>query len=170
MLQKMTSYIYCMCEICTCIPSIVSSQVSPEILSRAVFWSIVMKDQRHFTFFVHSFNHIKGFWTKIEQCCTTLPLYRETPDPWLWCLQTQKMHCAIALCHMKNNITVAEVSKTVHIFYGNRHIKCIYHEHNKNKVRYTCTCIVLVHTFNLHAGPTGCWTWLGWPMVSSQHA
>ena len=55
------------------------SELSPEILSRAVFWSILMKDQRHFTFFVHSFNHIKGFQTKVEWCCTTLPLCTETP-------------------------------------------------------------------------------------------
>ena len=48
-------------------------------VSRAVFWSILMKDQRHFTFFVHSFNHIKGFQTKVEWCCTTLPLCTETP-------------------------------------------------------------------------------------------
>ena len=31
------------------------------------FWSIVVKDQRLFTFFVYFFNHIKGFWTKVEQ-------------------------------------------------------------------------------------------------------
>ena len=54
-------------------------EVSPETLSRAVFWSILMKDQRHFTFFVHSFNHIKCFQTKVEWCCATLSLYRETP-------------------------------------------------------------------------------------------
>ena len=38
--------------------------VSPEVLSRAVVWSIVDKVQRLFTFFVHSFNHIKGFRQK----------------------------------------------------------------------------------------------------------
>ena len=44
-----------------------TSAASPctEILSRAVFWSIVEKDQRLFTCFVHSFNHIKGFGTKV---------------------------------------------------------------------------------------------------------
>ena len=55
------------------------AELYPEILNRAVFWSILIKDQRHFAFFVHSFNHIKGFETKVEWCCTTLPLYRETP-------------------------------------------------------------------------------------------
>ena len=30
--------------------------------------------------FVHSINHVKGFWTKVERCCATLPLYRETPE------------------------------------------------------------------------------------------
>ena len=38
-----------------------------------------MKDQRLFTVFVHSFNHIKCFWTKVERCCATLPLCREPP-------------------------------------------------------------------------------------------
>ena len=51
----------------------------PEILSRAVFWSIVVKDQSLFTFFLPSFNHNKGFWTEAEQCCVTLLLCRETP-------------------------------------------------------------------------------------------
>ena len=52
---------------------------SPEIFSRVVFWSVVLKNQRLFAFHVHSFNHIKGFWTIVEQCCATLPLYRESP-------------------------------------------------------------------------------------------
>ena len=56
------------------------TELSPEILSRAVFRSILMKDQRNFTFFVHLFNHIKGFQTKVEWCCTTLPLCTETPE------------------------------------------------------------------------------------------
>ena len=59
---------------------IVHTELSPEILSRVVFWSILMKDQRQFTFFVHLFNHIKAFQTEVEWCCTTLPLYTETPD------------------------------------------------------------------------------------------
>ena len=46
----------------------------------AVFWSIVEEDQRIFTFFVHSFNHIKSFCTKVEQYCATLLLCRETRD------------------------------------------------------------------------------------------
>ena len=50
-----------------------------------VFWSIVEKDQRLFTFFVHSFNHIKSFWTKVERCCTTLLVCRETPETVLLC-------------------------------------------------------------------------------------
>ena len=42
------------------------------------FQSIVVKDQRLFTFFVHCFNHIKSFWTKVERCCATLLLCKET--------------------------------------------------------------------------------------------
>ena len=40
--------------------------------------AIVCEISKAFYILVHSINHIKGFCTKVEWYCATLPIYRET--------------------------------------------------------------------------------------------
>ena len=47
-----------------------------KFLCKVIFLSIVYDISK--AFYV-PINHIKGFWTKVEQYCATLPLCRETP-------------------------------------------------------------------------------------------
>ena len=106
---------------CSCL-AMVNKQITyigfPEILSRAVFWSIVVKDQRLFTFFVHSFNHIRGIlnksttvlchsiyrfvWKPLIACTHVLHVCRMVPSLFRACV------CMFLNCyhsHLKKNVS-----------------------------------------------------------------